>query len=89
MNCTIRAKNDQDMQTLRQYLSVHSAGAGKFDTGAGMYLPRVVREASPQRWVHLQQPSEVHDELFPQFAMNRDLSKLPPPEAVNTAVAVG
>jgi hypothetical protein len=90
MNCTIRAKTAEEMGLLRKYLGVHSAGGGKFDTGAGMYLPRTVREASPERWVHLQQASEVHDELFPQFAMNRDLSKYPaPPEEVNTYVAVG
>ena len=79
MNCTIRAKTPEDIAVLRKYLSVHSAGGYKVDTGVGMYLRRTVEEASPARWVHLEQMAEIHDELFPQYARHRDLSKYPPP----------
>jgi hypothetical protein len=90
MNCTIRAKSPEDLELLRKYLSIHSAGGYKVDTGAGMYLKQTVLEATPTRWVHLEQAAQIHDELFPQFALNRDLSKYPaPPQEVKTEVAVG
>lgn len=71
MNCTRHAKNPEDMATARQYLSIHSAGGGNFDTGAGMYFPTMIDTADEKRMVHLEQPIAIHDELFPQFARKR------------------
>jgi hypothetical protein len=89
MNCTIRAKTDEEMELLRKYLGVHSAGGAKIDTGAGMYLLDTVTDAPAERWIHLEQAAKVHDELFPHYALDRDLSKYPaPPKEITTAVAV-
>ena len=68
MNCTRRAKTPQDMETARQYLSVHSPGGYKVDTGAGMFFPTMLDTADESRLVHLEQPVAIHDELFPEFA---------------------
>ena len=71
MNCTRRAHNPEDLATARKYLSIHSAGGGNFDTGAGMFFPTMIDTADAKRMVHLEQPIAIHDELFPQFARKR------------------
>jgi hypothetical protein len=71
MNVTRHCDTPQDQVTLREYLSVHSAGANDLDTGGGMYFPTMLDTASAERRTHLQQCSQVHDELFPQYARPR------------------
>ena len=68
MNCTQHCTTAPDLETLHQYLSVHSAGGYQIDTGAGMFFPTMVDTADESRRVHLQQCSDIHDELFPQYA---------------------
>ncbi len=71
MNCTRHATTPEDLATAHKYLSIHSAGGGNFDTGAGMFFPTMIDTANEQRMVHLAQPIAIHDELFPQFARKR------------------
>jgi ectoine hydroxylase-related dioxygenase (phytanoyl-CoA dioxygenase family) len=71
MNCTRRAKTPEDLATAHKYLSVHSAGAGNFDTGAGMFFPAMIDTANEQRMIHLEQPIAIHDELFPHLTRKR------------------
>lgn len=68
MNCTRHAHTDQDLATLRQYVSIHSPGGYKVDTGAGMYFPLMLDSAGEDRLAHLRQCAAMHDELFPQYA---------------------
>ena len=68
MNLTRPCTNPEDMQTLRQYVGVHSPGGYKVDTGAGMYFPTILDTAGPERMRHLRQCATTHDELFPQYA---------------------
>ena len=68
MNCTQHCTTEPDLETLHQYLSVHSAGGYNIETGAGMYFPTMVDTADTERQTHLQQCSDIHDELFPQYA---------------------
>lgn len=70
MNLTRHCTQPEDLQTLRRYLSVHSAGGYNVDTGAGMYMQLLLDTANQQRMQHLAQCAAVHDELFPQFARN-------------------
>jgi hypothetical protein len=71
MNCTRHYHTDQDDELGRRYLSVHSAGGYKVDTGAGMYFPLMLDTADDNRMKHLEQPARIHDELFPQYARKR------------------
>ncbi len=71
MNCTRHYHTDHEMELGHRYLSVHSAGGYKVDTGAGMYFPLMLDTANEQRMTHLSQPSAIHDELFPQFSRKR------------------
>ena len=68
MNLTRPCSTPEDLQTLRRYLGVHSAGGYQVDTGAGMYFPTMLDTAGAERMVHLQQCAAIHDELFPQYA---------------------
>jgi hypothetical protein len=68
MNCTRHAHSPQDMETARAYLRQHSPGGYNVRTGAGMFFPPMLDSASPQRMKHLQQPCQIHDELFPHLA---------------------
>ncbi|MDA0840536.1 MAG: phytanoyl-CoA dioxygenase family protein [Planctomycetota bacterium] len=68
MNCTRHAKTPEDLELAHKYLGIHSAGGYNVDTGAGMYFPTMIDTASEDRMLHLRQPIEIHDELFPQFA---------------------
>ena len=68
MNCTRHARTPEEHDLARQYLSVHSPGRNKVDTGAGMFYPTMVDTADESRMVHLRQAAEIHDELFPEFA---------------------
>jgi hypothetical protein len=67
MNCTRHCVIPEDMATLRKYLSVHSAGGYKIETGAGMFYPMMLDTAGPVRMTHLAQCVTIHDELFPQY----------------------
>lgn len=73
MNCTRHATTPQDMELSRRYLSAHSPGGYNVDTGAGMYFPLILDTAGQERMKHLSQPAQVHDELFPQFARQREI----------------
>jgi hypothetical protein len=68
MNCTRHYHTDHDFDLGDRYLSVHTAGGYKVDTGAGMYFPLMLDTAGESRMVHLEQPARMHDELFPQYA---------------------
>ena len=68
MNLTRHCTSAEDLATLRKYVSVHSPGGYKVDTGGGMYFPLMLDTAGETRWTHLRQCAELHDELFPQYA---------------------
>jgi len=68
MNCTRHSTTPEDMETQRRYLSIHTPGANKVNTGAGMYYPTMLDTADEKRMVHLKQCAQIHDELFPEFA---------------------
>ena len=68
MNCTRHARTPEEHDLARQYLSIHSPGGYKVDTGAGMFYPAMVDTAGESRMVHLRQAAQIHDELFPEFA---------------------
>jgi hypothetical protein len=68
MNCTRHYHTAEDLDLGRRYLSVHSPGGYRVDTGAGMFLPLMLDTAGETRWTHLAQPARIHDELFPQYA---------------------
>jgi hypothetical protein len=68
MNCTRHYHTPEDFYQGNRYLSVHSPGGYKVDTGAGMFLPLMLDTAGEQRMTHLAQPAQIHDELFPQYA---------------------
>jgi hypothetical protein len=65
MNCTRHAHDPETMEKLRKYVSVHSAGGHKIETGSGMYYATFRETAGPDRLKHFQQPDELHDEIFP------------------------
>ena len=71
MNCTRHYHTAADHVLGRRYLSIHSPGGYKTDTGAGMYFPLLLDTATPARMTHLAQPLAIHDELFPQYARRR------------------
>lgn len=71
MNCTRHCTTEPDLKTFYAYLSIHSAGGYKIDTGAGMYFPTLLDTADARRMGHLRQCAEVHDALFPQYARKR------------------
>ena len=77
LNCTRRPKSPADEQTFRKYLSIHSAGAGNLITQRGMFYPPIVDTADAARWVHLEQASRVHDELFPHLSQAATEGKQP------------
>ena len=68
MNCTRRAKNPAGLEMARQYLSIHSPGGRNVKTGAGVFYPTMLDTADENRMVHLRQPIEIHDQLFPDLA---------------------
>lgn len=68
MNLTRHCAGEPDLETLRKYVSIHSPGGYKVDTGAGMYFPMMLDTAGPRRRAHLRQCAQMHDELFPQYA---------------------
>ena len=71
MNCTKHYHTERELNLGRSYLSIHSAGGYKVDTGAGMYFPLMLDTADAARIAHLTQPAQIHDELFPQYARRR------------------
>src|SRR5579872_7608658 len=71
MNCTRHFHTEEEEILGRKYLSIHSAGGYKVDTGAGMYFPLMLDTADAKRMAHLRQAAQVHDELFPQYARRR------------------
>ena len=68
MNCNRHAKTPEDLETAHQYLSIHSPGGNKVKTSAGMFYPTITDTADAERLVHLRQPIEIHDHLFPHLA---------------------
>jgi ectoine hydroxylase-related dioxygenase (phytanoyl-CoA dioxygenase family) len=68
MNCTRHTTTPEDMELQHKYVSIHSPGGYKVNTGAGMYFPTMLDTADETRMVHLKQCAEIHDELFPEFA---------------------
>jgi len=75
MNCTIHFTSPEDLALGRRYLSVHAHRVVQrrgyaATVGAGMFSPIMLDTANAQRLSHLYQPSQIHDELFPQFARN-------------------
>lgn len=68
MNCNRHAKTPEDLETAHQYLSIHSPGGNKVKTSAGMFYPTIIDTADAERLVHLRQPIEIHDHLFPHLA---------------------
>ena len=67
MNCTRQAKTPEDLEMARQYLSTHSPGGYNLKTGAGVFYPTMIDTADENRMVHLYQPMEIHDQLFPHL----------------------
>ncbi len=68
MNCIRRCHTDEDLVLGRNYIRVHSPGGYNVSTGAGMFFPLMLDTANAQRRTHLDQPAQLHDELFPEFA---------------------
>jgi hypothetical protein len=73
MNCIKHCETKSEIALVRRYLSVHVHRVVQrwgYDaaTGGGMYFPLMLDTADKQRWTHLSQPMQIHDELFPQFA---------------------
>ena len=65
MNLTRHGKTPEDIERVRQYVSVHTPGGYRVRTGHGMYYSTMRETAGERRMVHLRQCSEVHDVLFP------------------------
>ena len=68
MNCTRQAKTPEDLEMARRYLSVHSPGGYNVKTGAGVFYSTMIDTPEKSRIIHLRQPIEIHDELFPHLA---------------------
>ena len=68
MNCTRQAKTPEDLEMAHRYFSVHSPGGYNVKTGAGVFYSTMIDTAEKSRIVHLRQPIEIHDELFPHLA---------------------
>ena len=69
MNCTRQAKTPEDLEMAHRYFSVHSPGGYNVKTGAGVFSSTVMIDtAEENRMIHLRQPIEIHDELFPHLA---------------------
>ena len=68
MNCTRQAKTPEDLEMAHRYFSVHSPGGYNVKTGAGVFYSTMIDTAEKNRMIHLRQPIEIHDELFPHLA---------------------
>ena len=68
MNCIRHAKTPEDMKRAHEYVRIHAPGGYKFKTGAGMYHPTMIDTADENRRVHLHQPIEIHDQIFPELS---------------------
>ena len=68
MNCTRQAKTPEDLEMAHRYFSVHSPGGYNVKTGAGVFYSTMIDTAEKSRMIHLRQPIEIHDELFPHLA---------------------
>ena len=68
MNCTRQAKTPEDLEMAHRYFSVHSPGGYNVKTGAGVCYSTMIDTAEKNRMIHLRQPIEIHDELFPHLA---------------------
>jgi ectoine hydroxylase-related dioxygenase (phytanoyl-CoA dioxygenase family) len=71
MNVTRHCLSEPDMERIRRYVGMHTAGRYKVYLGAGMYTPTMLDTADTGRRRHLQQCAEIHDELFPEYARHR------------------
>ena len=68
MNCTRQAKTAEDLEMAHRYFSVHSPGGYNVKTGAGVFSSTVMIDtAEENRMIHLRQPIEIHDKLFPHL----------------------
>ena len=68
MNCTRQAKTAEDLEMAHRYFSVHSPGGYNVKTGAGVFSSTVMTDtAEENRMIHLRQPIEIHDKLFPHL----------------------
>ncbi|MDQ2730138.1 MAG: phytanoyl-CoA dioxygenase family protein [Armatimonadota bacterium] len=67
MNLTRHCKSEEDLKTLRSYLSVHSAGGYNVETGGGMYMPLLWDNVSETLQPHIAQCATIHDEMFPHL----------------------
>ena len=68
MNCTRQAKTPEDLEMAHRYFSVHALGGNNVKTGAGVFYSTMTDTAEEHRMIHLRQPIEIHDELFPHLA---------------------
>ncbi len=68
VNCTRHCHTEEDLALGRNYIGVHSPGGYNVATGAGMFFPPMLDTADSLRKVHLEQPAQLHDELFPHLA---------------------
>ena len=67
MNCTIKPTTVEE-ELVTQYFRDHTLGSNNYVSGSGMYYPRLIETADEQRMLHMQRPSEIHDQLFPHLA---------------------
>ncbi|MCW3055499.1 MAG: hypothetical protein JWN14_4669, partial [Chthonomonadales bacterium] len=68
MNCIRHCHTDDELVMGRNYVRVHSPGGYNVATGAGMFFPLMLDTADARRRIHLDQPAQLHDELFPHLA---------------------
>ena len=68
MNCTRHAKTPEDLKRVHEYVRIHAPGGYKYKTGAGMYHATMIDTADENRRVHLHQPIEIHDQIFPELS---------------------
>ena len=68
MNNTRYGTSEADLKLVYEYVSHHTPGAYKQNSGAGMYRPAMLDTADEARMIHLSQCVAIHDELFPDYA---------------------
>ena len=68
MNCTIKPTTVEEEELVTQYFWDHILGSNNYVSGSGMYYPRLIETADEQRMLHMQRPSEIHNQLFSHLA---------------------
>jgi Phytanoyl-CoA dioxygenase (PhyH) len=71
INCTRRAHDSADLETLRKYITHHTPSAYKIITGGGLYWQCFRDTATPARLRHMDQPDQLHDEIFPHLSRGK------------------